>query len=163
MFGCVHICVFILAALRAYLREGNCHLQQTSWGWRSAAPSHGVSGLRHSATRYEAMVHAWINTVGRFLHFISCHCWWADLRNIQNFCRWADTARHTFEPLLYERVSQCWQQWPSTAQLSEASHYYESILIRSSWRDSLQNFAYPRREFSYSKVQAQFNQNGKRV
>lgn len=54
----ISVFVSFLAALRAYLREGNCHLQQTSRGWRGAAPSHGVSGLRHSATRYEAMVHA---------------------------------------------------------------------------------------------------------
>lgn len=52
------VCVCVLAALRAYLREGNCHLQQTSWGWRSPASSHGVSGLRHTATRYGATMDA---------------------------------------------------------------------------------------------------------
>lgn len=46
------MCVCVLAALRAYLREGDCHLQQTSRRWRSPSSSHGVSGLRHTATRY---------------------------------------------------------------------------------------------------------------
>lgn len=63
LLACVCSCVCVLAALRAYLREGNCHLQQTSRGWRSPASSHGVSGLRHTATRYgataDALIHSW--------------------------------------------------------------------------------------------------------
>lgn len=55
----VFVCV--LAALRAYLRKGDRHLQQTPRGWRSPASSDGVSGLRHTSTRYGAKVDAWIS------------------------------------------------------------------------------------------------------
>lgn len=145
------VCVCVLAALRAYLREGNCHVQPTSRGRRSPAPRHGVSGLRHTATRYVATVDAlagkiWESTDER-VRFHG-NSWRTELGNRHKNCVDEHIHRGTFLSCFSNRV----HQWPSRAQLSEESHHYESILIRSSWRVSLQNVVHPCKEFNYSKV-----------